>query len=233
MNRKSTILIIEDELHIADLIKLNLKIEGYNSLITGSGKEGLEIIKTRSIDLVILDVLLPDSNGIDLCRKIKTSFHSLPVLMISALGQSHDRIKGLKSGADDYLGKPFNLEELLLKVQNLLKLYHRTTNEADLNSLIIGNAEINLTSMTIVSLDKETVYDMTLKEVELLKYMLENKNIVLSRQTILEHVWGYDQYPNTRTIDNFILNFRKRIELDPNNPKIIKTVRGVGYMIKL
>lgn len=232
MPNSHTILIVEDEPHIADLLELNLKIEGFNIIITDLGLESLDILKSRRVDLMVLDVMLPDSNGIDICRKVKTIRNDLPILMLSALGQSNDRIKGLKSGADDYLPKPFNLEELLLKIHKLLKLYDRQKDELNKGIIQLGKANIDLEAMNITSADdSQQQYQLSIKETELLKYMLENKNKALSRQNILEHIWGFEHYPNTRTIDNYILNFRKSIELDPNNPQIIKTIRGIGYIL--
>lgn len=230
MDNRATVLIVEDESHISDLLEINLDLEGHETVVTDRGLTSIDIIQSRKIDLIIMDVMLPDSNGVDLCRKIKNIRPSIPILMLSALGQSSDRIKGLKSGADDYLSKPFNLEELLIRVSKLLNRYtdsHLPT--PLLSNLTIGNAIIDFNSMTI-SVNGESSL-MTVKESELLKYMIEKKNTALSRQAILEEVWGYEQYPNTRTIDNFISNFRKYIEEDPNQPQHIKTIRGVGYML--
>lgn len=230
MSESKLILIIEDEVHIADLLQINLEIEGYTIQTTESGIEGLKIIQQRKVDMVILDVMLPDANGVDLCRKIKNIRNNLPVLMLSALGQSGDRIKGLKSGADDYLAKPFNLEELLLRIEKLLKRFgDNYSQKSNQNIVQIGQAKIDFAKMHIENENEE--YYLTLKEGELLKYMIEKKNVLLSRQMILEEVWGYDQYPHTRTIDNFISNLRKYIEPNPNEAKFIRTVRGKGYML--
>jgi two-component system, OmpR family, alkaline phosphatase synthesis response regulator PhoP len=226
-----TILIIEDEGHIADLLKFNLDLEGYETITTDRGLEGLKIVQSRKIDLIIMDVMLPDSNGIDLCRKVKNIKSSIPILMLSALGQSHDRINGLKSGADDYLSKPFNLEELLLRVHKLINRFVdlRDTRPGINDIITIGQAKFDFNSLSLIS--KGQLYNLTAKEAELLKYLVEKKNMALNRHTILEEVWGYEQYPNTRTIDNFISTFRKYIEIDVNQPQYIKTIRGVGYIL--
>lgn len=223
------ILIVEDEEHIATLLHTNLQLEGYEPIIAEDGATALQICDDRRIDLIVMDVMLPDTTGIDLCRKIKHDRPDTPILMLSALGQSKDRIKGLKSGADDYLAKPFELQELLLRMERLLDRYPAEQSISDI--VEIGKAKINFSTLSIIS-DKET-HPMTSKESQLLKYMIERSNEIVSRKDILEHVWGYEVYPHTRTIDNFIATYRKWIEHDPSNPVIIKTVRGVGYMLTL
>jgi two-component system alkaline phosphatase synthesis response regulator PhoP len=232
MHNKKAILVVEDEIHIAELLEMNMQLEGYRTFVTDSAVECISIIQKRKIDLVILDVMLPDGNGIDVCRKIKNLRSEIPVLILSALGQSSDRIKGLKSGADDYLAKPFNLEELLIRISKLINRYSDATNYSDRRDVIsIGEAQVNLNKSCITRDGKE--YHLTLKEAELLKYMIEKKNTLLSRQLILEEVWGYEQYPNTRTIDNFISNLRKYLEPDLNQAIYIRTVRGKGYMLAI
>lgn len=225
---KTIVLIVEDEEHIAQLLDTNLKMEGYDTILADNGASALEIIDERRVDFIVLDVMLPDTTGIDLCRKIKHDKKETPVLMLSALGQSKDRIKGLKSGADDYLAKPFELQELLLRMENLIQRFHPAEkNVSDIISL--GKATINLINFQIEA-DGE-MYTMTSKETQLLKYLVERKNEPVSRKEILEHVWGYEVYPHTRTIDNFVATYRKWIERNPSSPEIIKTVRGIGYMI--
>lgn len=226
-NKQKVVLIVEDEAHIASLLEANLSIDGFESVVSKTGKAALEIAMNRHIDIILLDVMLPDSSGIDICRKIKHQRPEIPILMLSALGQSSDRIKGLKAGADDYLPKPFDLEELRLRMS---KLINRNQSFRPSTTLMkVGIAQVDLTKFTVSS--KDSLTSLSSKETEFLKYMIERRGEVLSRQNILDEVWGYEQYPNTRTIDNFIANFRKLFEKDPGNPKCITTVRGIGYML--
>ena len=228
MTNKPIVLIIEDEEHIASLLQTNLQLEGYLPLIAEDGRRAMTTVENQRIDLIIMDVMLPDTSGIDLCRKIKHNRRDIPILMLSALGQSKDRIKGLKAGADDYLAKPFDLQELLLRMSNLLG---RFSQDKQIQKLCtFGKATIDFATFTILS--NGTNHTMTSKEAHLLKYMIERANEVVSRKDILEHVWNYEVYPNTRTIDNFVATYRKWIEVDPSNPVIIKTVRGIGYLFK-
>ncbi|MEL6390147.1 MAG: response regulator transcription factor [Bacteroidota bacterium] len=222
-----TILIVEDEEHIASLLETNLDLEGYQTVVAKDGNDARTMFAERVIHLIILDVMLPDTSGIDLCRHFKNEKRDIPILMLSALGQSKDRITGLKSGADDYLAKPFELQELLLRMSNLLERFQPETQVDD--TIQLGKARIHFSSFEVIADD--TSSKMTVKEAQLLKYMLERANDTVSRKDILEHVWGYDVYPNTRTIDNFIATFRKWIESDPSDPQIIKTVRGIGYRL--
>ena len=227
MSEGKKILIVEDERHIANLLRKNLRLDGYEPILADSAISALEQVQSRKIDLILLDIMLPDGNGIDLCRNIKHKRPDVPIIILSALGQSSDRIKGLKSGADDYLPKPFDLEELSLRMEKLLNRF--TNSQPSGSVLTLGEAKIDFENYSLSREDKSV--HLTSKEVQLLKYLIEKKGQVLSREQILEHVWGYEQIPNTRTIDNFILSFRKYIEKDPNNPKIILTVRGIGYKL--
>ncbi len=228
MDKQRTILIVDDEIHISNLLKTNLNLEGYNTIVAENGQQALNVIDNRHIDLILLDVMLPDISGMDLCAKIKRERRTLPILMLSALGQSNDRIKGLQSGADDYLGKPFNLTELLLRIENVLDRYvhHQSNNLAKFS---LGAAQIDLDNSLLIR-DGE-VHILTEKEVSLLRYMIRRSNQVINRKEILDEVWGYDVYPTTRTIDNFVAKYRKLIESNPNKPQVIKTVRGVGYIL--
>lgn len=226
MDDKSLIaLIVEDEQHIADLLDTNLSLDGYETIVCELGKDALAIVENRHVDIILLDVMLPDGKGTDICRSIKHKREDIPILMLSALGQSSDRIKGLKSGADDYLPKPFELEELTLRMSNLLERFGKR-HQVD-GIIKIGEADIDMDQFTL-SKGNET-YKLSSKEALLMKFMIECNGQTISRQQILDEVWGYEHYPSTRTIDNFISNFRKYIEVNPKEPKIITTVRGIGY----
>lgn len=224
------ILLVEDEQSLSDTIKLNLELEGYKVQTAGDGKKALKAFKQERFDLVILDVMLPEMDGFTVCESIRLENQQVPVLFLTAKHSSADRIAGLKMGADDYLTKPFNLEELLLRVQNLLKrtVKNGENRTAALNTYTFDGFQLNFTEMNVTKPDGEKI-NLTKKENSLLKLLIERKNEVVSREHILETVWGYDIYPSTRTIDNFIVTFRKYFEIDPGTPMHFHSVRGVGY----
>ena len=220
------ILLVEDEEQIRKLIKMNLELEGYEVVAVDNGRKAIDIIEGQHFDLMILDVMLPEVDGFKICQKVRLNNTKVGIIILSAKDTSQDRITGLKYGADDYLTKPFNLEELLLRVSNLLK---RSSEESvnELEYYEFGDNKINF--ITYEADVKKGVFRLTQKEVLLLKMLIERKNEVVSRKEILQNVWGYDVFPSTRTIDNFILNFRKYFEEDPRNPKYFHSIRGVGY----
>lgn len=223
------ILLVEDEQSLLETIKLNLELEGYKVQSASDGKKALKAYKQERFDLIILDVMLPEMDGFTVCEAIRLDNQQVPILFLTAKHSSADRINGLKIGGDDYLTKPFNLEELLLRVQILLKRSNITVdNKQTLNNFNFDDFSINFTEMTVQTPEGKTI-NLTKKENALLKLLIERKNEVVSREHILETVWGYDIYPSTRTIDNFIVSFRKYFESDPSNPKHFHSVRGVGY----
>jgi len=222
----SRILLVEDEENIREGIKLNLELEEFEVIATDNGKRALEYFRTQHFDLIILDVMLPEVDGFQICEQIRLVNLDVPVMFLTAKDTSVDRVLGLKKGADDYLTKPFNLEELLLRIRNLLK---RTKKDGDtgVESVEFGNNQVNFKTYNAQTTRGEV--QLTKKEAMLLKLLIDRKNEVVSRQQILQAVWGYDVYPSTRTIDNFILSFRKYFEEDPKQPKFFLSVRGVGY----
>jgi two-component system alkaline phosphatase synthesis response regulator PhoP len=220
------ILLVEDEEQIRKLMKLNLEAEGYEVVTASDGKIALQLIDSQYFDLLVLDVMLPNVDGFQICEKVRLKNDKIGILIVSAKDTSQDRITGLRLGADDYLVKPFNLEEFLLRVHNLIKRSNEEARE-DLTEYSFGDNKINF--VTYQASTSENDLSLTNKEVLLLKMLIERKNEVVSRQQILQNVWGYDIYPSTRTIDNFILSFRKYFESDPKNPKHFHSVRGVGY----
>ena len=223
------ILLVEDEQSLADTIKLNLELEGYKVNTANDGKKALRAFKQERFNLIILDVMLPEMDGFTVCESIRLDNTEVPILMLTAKNASADRVNGLRMGADDYLTKPFNLEELLLRIQNLLKRSMRNAESIINNSQYqLADYNINFGEMTVEMQDGEKI-NLTKKENALLKLLIDRKNEVVSREHILETVWGYDIYPSTRTIDNFIVTFRKYFEPDPSNPKYFHSVRGVGY----
>ena len=205
---KPKILIIDDEIHIVELIRFNLETSGYEVDIAYDGLDGYLKIKENAPQLVLLDWMLPNISGIDMLKKIRNdkSLSDIPVIMLTAKNMESDKIEGLELGADDYITKPFSIKELLARVSSVLRRYN---------------------------INKENVenVDLTLKEFELLKLLLENKGKVLSRNYLLDKIWGYDYYGETRTVDVHIRYLRKKIEGDNSSEKYIQTIRGVGYKI--
>ncbi|MFZ9742096.1 MAG: response regulator transcription factor [Chitinophagaceae bacterium] len=232
-DKKATILLVEDEENLQEALKLNLELEGYEVSCVGDGSAALKKIKEEYFDLILLDVMLPEVDGFDVSETIRLQNINTPILMLSARSTSADRVTGLKKGADDYLTKPFNLEELLLRVEKLIEKNKKLSDRSNVNEVIhFGGNTINFKSQKAVNLHGEEV-ELSKKEIMLLKLMIEYKNEVVSREKILQVVWGYQVFPTTRTIDNFILNFRKYFEKDPKNPKHFHSVRSVGYRFNI
>jgi two-component system alkaline phosphatase synthesis response regulator PhoP len=220
------ILLVEDEENIRNVVKLNLEMEEFEVVAANNGKDALKYFKDQHFDLIILDVMLPEVDGFQICEQIRLTNMEVPVIFLTAKDASGDRITGLKKGGDDYLTKPFVLEELLLRVNNLIKRTAKS-DESNLETYEFGKNQVNF--ITYEAEGNPGTFTLTKKEAMLLKLLIDRRNEVVSRQQILQSVWGYDVYPSTRTIDNFILSFRKYFEEDPKNPKFFLSVRGVGY----
>jgi len=224
------ICLIEDEKSLSEMIRLNLEIDGFQVDVFDNGQLAKnEAEKIGHYDLVILDVMLPQVSGLDICIEIrKTS--KVPILFLSAKGTTSDRIAGLKLGANDYLPKPFDLEELLLRIQILLQT---NISEIELEeNLVINTNTISFTTYEVLDSTRNVVAVLSKKEIELLKLFSEKSGIVVSRDEILDKIWP-DQFPTSRTIDNYILAFRKLFEVDPKNPIHFHSIRGVGYKFTL
>lgn len=220
------ILLVEDEESLRETLKLNLELENYEVVASSNGKDGLKRFREQHFDLLLLDVMLPEVDGFQIAEQVRLTNTDVPIIMLTAKDTSNDRITGLKKGADDYLTKPFVLEELLLRVQ---KLIQRTSKSPENTPDIY---EFDGNRVNFATYEAEGVngnVHLTKKEAMLLKLLVDRKNEVVSRQQILQSVWGYDVYPSTRTIDNFILSFRKYFEYDPHDPKHFLSIRGVGY----
>jgi two-component system alkaline phosphatase synthesis response regulator PhoP len=223
------ILLVEDEEHLHEALKLNLEMEGYEVDSVFDGQEALKKIQSAHYDLIILDIMLPSLDGFSITERMRLNNNQTPILILSAKNTSANRVQGLKLGADDYLTKPFNLEELLLRVAKLLQKNAQQVNTAPLleQYQFQGHRiDFNASEAMLASGQKIT---LTKRELLLLKLLIEHKNTVVAREKILQLVWGYQVFPNTRTIDNFILNFRKYFEIDPKHPKHFISMRGVGY----
>lgn len=228
-DNKTSILLVEDEENLHEALKLNLELEGYEVTSAFDGAAALKAVSNEYFDLIILDVMLPEMDGITVTETIRLSNNEVPVLILSAKNSSADRVLGLKKGADDYLTKPFNLEELLLRVYKLINKNKKLQDKSTLGDVYeFGKNSIDFRAQEATSFSGEKI-QLSKKETMLLKLLIENKDEVVPREKILQSVWGYNVYPTTRTIDNFILNFRKYFEEDSRNPRYFHSVRGVGY----
>ncbi len=221
------VLVVEDEMDLAELLKLNLEIEGYKVATAPHGAVAIQKLKSESFDLVIMDIMMPKMDGFTAIQHVRLTNNDIPIMILSASNQSQDRIKGLKSGADDYLAKPFELEELLLRVDKLIRRTQKDSTRLTLTEYSFGNNFVDFSSYAAVGVQGK--FKLTKKESQLLKLLIEKKNEVVTREEILKTVWGYTVFPSTRTIDNFILAFRKYFESDPKNPTYFLSLRGVGY----
>ena len=226
---KASILLVEDEENLHETLKLNLEMEGYEVTSAFDGAVALKKISNEFFHLIIMDIMLPEVDGIAITEAVRVANNEVPILMLSAKNASADRVLGLKKGADDYLTKPFNLEELLLRVEKLIDKNKRIQDKNTIaDTYAFGNNTIDFKAQTAACYYGDTV-ELSKKEVMLLKLLIENKGEVVTREKILQVVWGYQVYPTTRTIDNFILSFRKYFEADSRNPQYFHSVRGVGY----
>ncbi len=229
MSKKFSILLVEDEENLQEALKLNLELEGYDITCCGDGASALELVHKEHFDLIIMDIMLPEVDGITVTESIRLQNNEIPILILSARSASSDRVLGLKKGADDYLTKPFNLEELLLRVKKLLRKGEQLLVKHALPDIYkFGSNEVDFKAQQCKGKGGK-VFPLTKKEAMLLKLLIENKNEVVTREKILQTVWGYNVYPTTRTIDNFILTFRKYFEEDSRNPVYFHSVRSMGY----
>ena len=231
---KELIYCVEDEVNIQQLIKYNLELNGYKVLTFGDGESLLKISKDKLPAMFILDIMLPGIDGIEICKKIRQnpSANNIPIIMLTAKSEEFDKVLGLELGADDYITKPFGVREFIARVKALFRRTD-TSNQTDtdlansIDIIIYGNIKIDTPRREVFKYDK--LLDLTLKEFELLKLLLLNKGKVLSREQLLEKVWGFDYFGETRTVDVHIRYLRQKIEDDDSNPKLIETVRGIGY----
>ncbi len=226
LQKTGNIILIEDELSLQNLIRINLEAEGYSVSVFSEGNQAIQNIHEIILkDLVILDVMLPQISGLQICEKIR-EISSVPILFLSAKGTTSDRIEGLKKGGTDYLVKPFDLEELLLKINILLS---SKKEKAIVNRYIIDEKVIDFNTYEVLNKEEKTLTTLSKKEIELLQLFINNNGKVISRNEILDKIWGINQYPTSRTIDNFVLTFRKLFEKDSKSPMFFHSVRGVGY----
>lgn len=223
------ILIIDDEIHIVELLKFNLENNGYKVDYSYDGFDGYLKIKEFQPDLILLDWMLPNISGIDLLKKIRSdeTLEQIPVIMLTAKNMEEDKLEGLEDGADDYITKPFSVKEVLARITSVLRRYKYTSNEK-IEVLKADDIQVNVNKHIVTKNGQEI--ELTLKEFQILKLLIENKGNVLTRTFLLDKIWGYDYYGETRTLDVHIRHLRKKI--GDNDSKLIETVRGVGYKIK-
>ncbi len=224
-DKAEKILIIEDDRAILAGLERNLRYEGFDVSAASDGEKGLELAFDGSQDLIILDIMLPKVSGFEICRLLKQNKVDTPIIILSAKGQESDKIKGLDLGADDYISKPFSVKELVARVNAVLRRKRR--HEDKYESYSFGGAVVDFRGQSVRRGRKRV--EMSAREFKLLKFLIENEGKALDRNTILNRVWGYDYYGTARTVDNFINRLRQKVEDDPNNPKFIVTVFGVGY----
>ena len=219
------ILIVEDEPNMVAGLRDNFEFEGYEVLSAYNGLEGLERALAESPDLVLLDVMMPKMSGLDVCKQLKAKRPSIPIIMLTARGQEVDKVVGLELGADDYVTKPFSIRELIARVKAVLRRSRTLPKEHDRYSF--GDADVNLHTCQVTRGGKEI--ELSAIEFELLKYFICHAGEVLTRDRLLEEVWGYDSYPSTRTVDAHLVRLRQKLEPDPEQPHFFLTVHGMGY----
>ncbi|MBC8401911.1 MAG: response regulator transcription factor [Candidatus Marinimicrobia bacterium] len=224
------ILVIEDEAPMRLGLIDNLEFEGYQATGATDGQEGYELIRKNQYDLILLDIMLPKLSGFDLCKKIRSEGITTPIIMLTAKGEEIDRVLGLELGADDYITKPFSLRELIARVKAVLRRY--TDSESHFSGPVeIGRLSIDFQTYNARSGNEEV--SLSYKEFEILKCLWKHRNATVNRDQLLSEVWGYDEIITTRTIDNFILKLRQKLEENPKQPYHILTVHGIGYKLVL
>jgi len=220
------ILVVDDEEHIQELIKFNLEKNGYKVICADNGIDAIKLVKEQLPQLMLLDLMLPGMDGLDVCKEIRkdSSMSNMPIIMITAKGEEIDKIIGLELGADDYITKPFSVRELVARIKAILR---RTNMQLVDKTFNIGNLAIDFGKHEVIK--SESKIDLTLKEFELLEILIKNKGRVMTRDFLLDKIWGYEYLGETRTVDVHIRHLRQKIEDDDKNPAYIQTIRGIGY----
>lgn len=223
------ILIVDDEQNMRTGLKDNLEFEGYEVDTANDGVQGLKKILDNNYNLIILDVMMPKKSGFDVCKESRNAGITTPIILLTAKGEEIDKVVGLEIGADDYVTKPFSLRELLARVKAILRRGENLVMSESDHEVKIGKLEINFNGYKATFKNKDI--QMSHKEFEILHYLWKHRNSTISRDDLLTEIWGYDETPTTRTVDNFILKLRQKVEVDSNHPQIIITVHGIGYKL--
>jgi DNA-binding response OmpR family regulator len=218
------ILIVDDEPEMVRGLQDNLRFEGYQTLTAGDGERALALASSEALDLIVLDLMMPGLSGWDVCRALRERGLDIPIIMLTARGEETDQVRGLELGADDYVTKPFSLRELLARIRAVLR---RPGPRRKVESFAFGDARLHPRSRQAFKAGREVV--LTRKEFELLQYLLEHPGEILTRDRLLNEVWGYERFPTTRTVDTHVLRLRQKFEMDPERPVHILTVHGQGY----
>jgi DNA-binding response OmpR family regulator len=226
---KKTILLIEDEPNIVMGLRDALEFEGFRVVSAARGKDGVALWKTEGPDAIILDLMLPDMNGYAVCEEVRRTSAVVPIIMLTARSQESDKIRGLDAGADDYVTKPFSVNELIARIRAIFRRAGRPTSGAVVEALDIGGAAVNFTAHTLMARGK--THELSFYEVEILRLLAERVGQPVSRDEMLSKIWGLDASPTNRTVDNFIVKLRKKLEQHPDKPKHILTVYGFGYKL--
>ena len=223
------ILVVDDEQNMRTGLKDNLEFEGYEVDTANDGEQGLKKILDNSYSLIILDVMMPKKSGFDVCKEVRKAGFTTPIILLTAKGEEIDKVVGLEIGADDYVTKPFSLRELLARVKAILRRGENLVMDEAVHEVRIGKLEVNFNGYKATSKNKDV--QMSHKEFEILHYLWKKRNSTVSRDDLLTEIWGYDENPTTRTVDNFILKLRQKVEADANHPQVILTVQGIGYKL--
>ena len=231
-NSKKTILAVDDESSILDLLKFNLEKEGFNFISAEDGEEGINKVLNEKPDLLLLDVMIPKMDGLSVCKKIRQENINIPIIMLSARGEEIDKVLGLEIGADDYITKPFSPREVIARIKANLRKFdkNKSVEEEQKNQIAVGSLILDLDKFEAI-VRGTTVTDLTRREFEVLKFLAQKSGQIVTRETLLENVWGYEYYGDIRTVDVTVRRIREKIEKNTSNPKIIITKRGVGYYL--
>ncbi|MFD2760116.1 response regulator transcription factor [Lentibacillus juripiscarius] len=224
---KPNILIVEDEQKLSRVLQLELDYENYSTTVADNGKTALELLTSRDWDLVLLDIMLPELSGLEVLRRVRRFDETTPIILLTARDQVHDKVSGLDQGANDYMTKPFQIEELLARIR--VHLRQRTTTASNGEELSVGDLQVNMSSREVQRGTKQI--ELTPREFDLLVYLVKNKNIVLTRDQLIEEVWGYDYFGDTNVVDVYVRYLRQKVDKGFDQA-YIQTVRGVGYTIK-
>jgi len=223
-----TILVVEDEEPIREGLRDSFLEEGFKVILAGDGLKGYKMVLAKKPDLVLLDIMLPELNGLDVCKRLRSESNQTPIIMLTAKSTETDKVVGLELGADDYVTKPFSVRELVSRVKALLRRMEKKSEKKE-GAEVVAFDDIKVDFKKFKAERSGKKIDMSKTEFKILKFFVSRREEVISRDTFLDEVWGYDEFPTTRTVDNFIVKLRSKIEKDPKNPKHLITIYGAGY----